>query len=176
MTETTPEPVKSPSIRRRLLGRALRVTLSFIIILVLAVGGFVLYAWLGSEEAPVATVADPKAKAQLEDRSKSVTLDPSAPVGVSVQSITSPTSPGSNVLMVVKTRPDATCTITAEYNKVKSTDSGLVEKTADDFGMAQWSWAVGPAVPEGKWPVTVTCSFNGKSGMVIGDLEVVSTQ
>lgn len=174
MAEPNVELAPQPTRRKRFLRRLVRTVVAFFVILALTVGGFVLYAWLGNEEAPAGTIATPKVKAQLEDKSNTTNLDPESPVGVSVQSLTTPTAPGSNVLLIAKTRPNATCTITAEYDKVKSQDSGLIQKDADDYGMVQWSWAVGPAVPEGKWPVTVTCTFDEKSGVVVGDLEVKS--
>lgn len=152
--------------------KLLKVVIIFVVLLIVSVGAFIAYAWLGSNEAPAATINDPKPKAQLQEQKKPPTVDPNAPVGVSVQSISSPTLPGSNVLLTARTKAGAVCTIIAEYNKVKSTDSGLMEKTADDYGMVTWSWAVDPGAPVGKWPVTVTCIFGEKSGVVVADLEV----
>lgn len=166
------QPSTPPSTKTRLVVRKMLLfVLWFFVVLVVVVGGFVLYAWLSPKEAAVATLKDPKPKAQLQTQAK-VTVDPNSPVGVSVQSITSPVEPGSNVSLSIKTKATATCKIEVEYNKVKSTDSGLSEKVADDFGLIQWSWSVASTVPEGSWPVTVTCSMNKKSGIVIHDLVV----
>lgn len=152
--------------------KALKVVAAFVIVTVVILVGLLLYSWLSAPEVPAASVADPKAKPQLAEDKKEVALDPTAPVGVAAQSITSPLLPGSNALIVVKTRPEALCNIVVEYNKIKSTDTGLSEKQADDRGMVQWSWAVEESVSVGKWPVTVTCLYNEKSGVLISDLEV----
>lgn len=95
------------------------------------------------------------------------------PVGVSVQSISSPISPGSVASISIRTTPDANCVISVIYNKtIISNDPRLITKTADEYGMANWSWMVEPTVPLGKWPVKITCSVGEKSGMVVGDLVV----
>lgn len=160
----------SPHARRALKGLRTAAIL-FTVLIVLLVGAGVLYIWLGSPAAPTATIAEPKAKAQLQEKEAPV-LDPKAPVGVSVQSVNSPVEPGQNVVLIAKTKPEATCQIKVEYNKVPSKDSGLREKAADDFGVVQWSWAVEPSVPVGSWPITITCAKDDKSGVVIKDLEV----
>lgn len=143
----------------------------FASILILAVGAGVLYVWLGSPAAPAVSLDAPKAKPQLQER-EAPKLDPNAPVGVSVQSINSPAAPGDNVLLIAKTKPEAICQIMVEYDEVKSKDSGLREKKADVFGVVQWSWAVDEAAPVGKWPVTIECRFDKKSGVVIHDLVI----
>lgn len=167
-----PLAITAPKKTNRFLRGLLRFLIVFAVLLVLCVGGLIAYAWLGSSEAPAATIADPKPKAQVQEQEKPPAVDPNAPVGVSVQSISSPALPGSNVLLTARTKAGSVCTIVAEYNKVKSTDSGLMEKTADDYGMVSWSWAVEPSAPLGKWPVTVTCMFGEKSGVVVADLEL----
>jgi hypothetical protein len=90
--------------------------------------------------------------------------------------LTSPEAPGDNVSMSVKTVPTSTCTIRVEYNKIPSTDSGLVAKTADEFGIVSWTWTVGEDVPLGTWPAKVTCVYNGRSAVVQGDLQVAEPE
>lgn len=99
---------------------------------------------------------------------------PDAVVGVAVQMITSPLVPGSNAMINIKTNNDAKCKITVVYNKVPSTDSGLSDKVADEFGVVSWTWTVEPTAPLGSWPVTVTCANEKKSGVVVTDLNLVS--
>ncbi len=147
----------------------------FIVLLVVLVGAAVAYTWLfPGKEQPVVTIAEPIKKSQLVEKEAPV-LDPKAPVGVSVQSLSSPVDPGQNVLLIAKTKPEAVCTIVVEYNKVKSTDSGLSEKTADYYGVVQWSFQVPQDTPLGAWPVTITCAYNEMSGVVAKDL-VVGTE
>src|SRR5689334_10995980 len=97
---------------------------------------------------------------------------PGSNIGVAVHSLSSPIAPGSQASILIRTTPTATCKITAKYKEVLSTDPGLVDKTADEYGMADWSWFVEDTVPEGKWPVEVTCTFGEKSARVIGDMVV----
>lgn len=159
-------------------GGALRtirnVAISVGVLLVLLVGAALLFVWLGQAGVQPQAAEDPQAKAQLQSEDPTRRLDPEAPVGVSVQSISSPVEPGNNVLIIAQTRPEATCTITVEYDDVEATDSGLHEKTADVYGSIQWTWAVPANTPEGAWPVTIYCTYNEKSGMVIKDLVVKS--
>ncbi len=39
----------------------------------------------------------------------------------------------------------------------RSTAQGLVQRTADDQGMAAWSWTIGSSTRPGTGSVTVTC-------------------
>jgi hypothetical protein len=97
---------------------------------------------------------------------------PNAKEGVAVQSLTSPVAPGDNASIDIHTNRDSKCTITVVYNNIPSKDAGLTPKTADEYGLASWSWTVESTVPVGKWPVTVTCEWNKKIAVVIGDLIV----
>lgn len=106
---------------------------------------------------------------------KRAEVDPNARVSASVQSLTSPIVPGDNASIIVKTNAGSWCTITAVYDKTASKDSGLVGKTADDFGSVTWTWTVEASVPLGKWPITVTCVRNKLSAVVIGELIVQKT-
>jgi len=99
--------------------------------------------------------------------------DPNNPSSASIQMFTSSVAPGSNASITVRTNPEAKCTIKVEYNKVPSTDSGLVPKVADEYGIVSWAWTVEEEVPLGKWPVKVTCVHNKRSAVVQGDLMVV---
>lgn len=100
-------------------------------------------------------------------------VDPRAPVGVSIQTLSSPVTPGSNAMVTIKTKPGATCTIALSYGSVKAKDSGLTPIKADEFGVVTWSWTVDPTAPVGKWPVDFRCADATKSGVVGGTLEVV---
>jgi hypothetical protein len=90
-----------------------------------------------------------------------------------VEMINTPVTPGMNSSVSVRTLPGSECTITVEYNKVPSTDSGLAPKIADEYGAVNWTWTVEPEVPLGKWPVKVTCKYNDKSAFVQAFVEVV---
>jgi len=130
------------------------------------------YVWLNGQMSavvPEATVTPNDAVVQI----KHVKPAEDAATGVSIQSLTSPITPGSNASVTVKTNSDATCSITAEYDEKASTDSGLSPKIADEFGIVMWVWTVEASVPVGEWPVTITCMRNEQSGVVVGNLSVV---
>ncbi len=74
--------------------------------------------------------------------------------------------------MTVKTNAAAACNIKVVYDKTASTDSGLIAKVADEYGMVSWGWTVEPSVPLGKWPVKVTCANAKHSAVVQSDLVV----
>ena len=103
--------------------------------------------------------------------------NPNAPASAAVLGITSPVVPGHNTSLSVRTNPGAECDIVFNYkdkNKKEITyrDSGLIRKTANEFGSISWAWTVGKEVPEGKWPVNVTCHYYDRSAVVIADLVV----
>jgi hypothetical protein len=143
-------------------------------LLILALGGGVAYTWyMGqqpsppvAEVAPVAEVSEPVSAA------KHMTPDPNAKASAAIEMLTSPVTPGMNASVSIKTNPNAECTISVVYDKTGSKDSGLVPKTADEFGMADWTWTVESTVPYGTWPVKITCTINKQSAVVQGDLVV----
>jgi hypothetical protein len=146
--------------------------ISIVVLLVLFVGGGVAYTWYMGQNNDSASAATAPVKAKPELVVKHVQPGANTPESASVQSITSPVIPGTNSSVTVRTKADSVCKITVVYDKTASTDSGLVAKIADEFGMVSWSWTVGDSVPLGKWPVTVTCTHSGKSAVVVGDLLV----
>lgn len=132
-------------------------------------GAGVAYAWYTSQNTPEEAMSPPPKPVSKKIATAPV-VDPKTPVGVSVTVLTSPIKAGSNASITVKTKPLAACSITVEYDKKPSTDTGLVPKSADDYGVVTWAWTVESGRPAGKWPVDVTCARDGKSGYVRGDL------
>lgn len=149
-----------------------KILISTVVLLVLFVGAGVGYTWYMGQQAPPISAIETPVEIKKAPVLKPVVRAANAPVGVSVQSIDSPVLPGSNASIIVRTSPGADCTISATYNKIPSKDSGLVNKTADEYGIASWSWTVEESAPLGKWPVKVTCTLGTKSGMVVGDFVV----
>lgn len=164
----TPQRVAAKERRRAALRRTVT---SVIVLLLIAVSGGGLYTWyMGQQDNTVA--ADEESTPSRRVEVKPVRQDPNANVGVAVQVLTSPVKPGENTSITVRTNQLANCTISVQYGDVKSTDSGLAKKQADDFGMVSWAWTVEPTAPEGTWPVSVTCATKKKSGMVEADLVI----
>jgi hypothetical protein len=97
---------------------------------------------------------------------------PNTPESAAVESLYTPVKIGQNTSMSVKTLPNSVCIISFTYNNIASKDSGLVQKSADDYGNVTWAWTISGDVPVGKWPAKVTCTYNKKSAVVIGDIEV----
>jgi hypothetical protein len=150
--------------------------ISLIIATLLFVGGvagagYVYYIGTTEPVEPAALPAPPTqnkiAQATTKPKAK-----PTGPVGVSIQVLTSPVKPGGNASLTIRTRPDAACSVKVTYKDQASTDGGLIPKTADEFGLVQWTWTVESSRPVGTWPVDVTCALGDMSGYVRGDLEV----
>ncbi len=151
------------------------------IVFVLLVGAGVAYTWyMGMQPAPTPEVVEDT----TTTRPATVVarkMAPDAVVGVSKQMITSPVLPGENVSLTVKTNPEATCSIVVTYGKKgetekQSTDSGLRDKVASEYGMVTWAWTVEADRPLGEWPVDVTCANEANSGaltvkLVLGEAE-----
>jgi hypothetical protein len=152
--------------------------IGIVALLMLTVGGGVAYTWYvgeyGTEVAPV-TVTPPQAAPTAPSMTR-VKPAPDAVVSASIQMLTSPVAPGENSSVTVRTIPDAKCKITVMYGEVASQDSGLVAKTADEYGMVSWAWTVEESVPLGEWPVEVTCANAKNSAVVKGDLIVANAE
>jgi len=160
--------------KKRLL-KSLRNTITiFVILLILLLAAGIAYTWYMSQNNDDTEVVE-SVKNKPPTVFRPTQIAPNANESAAIQMFTSPIVPGSNASITVKTNRDSVCTITAIYNKVPSKDAGLVTKTADEYGIVTWSWTVESTVPIGKWPVTVTCVWNKKSAVVIGDLLVKAT-
>jgi hypothetical protein len=156
----------SKRLRRTIIGSIMGVTL--------IIGGGLVYTWWMGRHAKLAPQVEAATVQDSRPFFEPTAPDPRENVGVAIQALTSPLTPGSNASVSIRTFPDATCTITVTYNNVKSTDSGLAGKTADEYGTIVWSWSVESNVPIGKWPVDITCIHHEKTGYVRGDLVIVA--
>lgn len=165
--------IKKRSKKSRMFRLIRNIVISFVALLILLVVAGVAYTWYMGQNSSVNTsnTINP-VKIMAPPSTTPTSLAANAKEGASIQAITSPLAPGSNASITVKTNQYSKCTITVVYNKVPSTDSGLVAKTADEYGIATWSWTVESTAPIGKWPVTVTCIWNKQSAVVVGDLVV----
>lgn len=151
-----------------------KTIISFVALTVLIVIAGLAYTWYvgqqQSDAAEVIAVETPQKKTGSDIQS-----DPNANVGVSVQYLSSPITPGSETTITIKTNREAECTIAVEYNKVPSKDAALTRQMADEYGAVKWDWFVEDSVPTGTWPVNIYCYKNEKSGFVRGDLKVVKS-
>ncbi len=141
------------------------------VLLFVAVAAGIAYTWYNGQKPPASAIAKPAEK-KVAPKFARPTPRKDAKVGVSIQSLTSPVAPGDNASIIIRTNPEATCVIEVKYGETKSLDTGLVKKTADEFGIVNWAWTVETGTQTGKWPVTVTCKNQKNSGVVVGDLTV----
>jgi hypothetical protein len=155
--------------------RVKRIVISIFVVLLLLIIAALAYTWYMGQFKPVPVPEAPKPR-QTNVLPPPTTVDDKAKVGVSSQTFTSKVVIGQNASVSIKTNPLAACSILVEYNKEKSTDSGLVPKKADDYGVVSWGWTVEMSRPPGKWPVTVTCANAKNSGVLILDLYVVNPE
>jgi hypothetical protein len=158
--------------------KALRnIALSVLVIVMIMVAAAGIYVWASGKDSdkkindnsakPATTVG----QSPIKPRPKP---SPTAKVGASVQMIESPVAPGKNTSLTIKTNAGAKCTISVVYGSMKSTDSGLSQKIADDFGLVTWTWTVESSAPLGTWPVKVTCANKANSAAVQADLVVAA--
>lgn len=155
------------------LPKTVRDTLiSVVVMVVLFVAAATVYILIADRNAKSTSPPKNNQTAAQTDSIKPVAPAANAPEGVANESLISPVAPGQNTTFNVRTNAGSTCTITAVYNKVPSHDSGLVPKTADEWGYVSWTWTVDRSAPAGTWPVTVTCVYHGRSGVLIGNLQV----
>ena len=153
--------------------RTVRNTLiSVVMMVVLFVVVATIYVLVADRNAK--TPAPPKSNQASQKASPLNPVAPAAnaPEGVALQSLITPVMAGQNTTLQALTNPGSTCTITAVYNNVASHDSGLAPKTADAYGLVSWTWTVDSTAPVGTWPATVTCVYHGRSGVLIGNLQV----
>ncbi|NCQ54198.1 hypothetical protein COV88_00195 [Candidatus Saccharibacteria bacterium CG11_big_fil_rev_8_21_14_0_20_41_19] len=150
------------------------ILISAVVLLVLFVGAGIGYTWYMGQNTSPGTASVVENKSTEPVVVKQTLPAANTPESASVQSLVSPVLSGSNSTITVRTKADSICKISVIYDKTASTDSGLYNKTADEYGMVSWSWKIEDSVPLGKWPVSVTCTHNKKSAVVVGDLKVVS--
>lgn len=163
-----PQHVQKRDQRRQSLRRSVTIGL---VLLVFAVVGGIVYTWYTGQQKTALIKQAPPARTGGTNF-KPPKVPSNAKIGVSIQSSMLQVKPGENASVTVRTNPEAICTVSVKYNKVPASDSGLIQKTADEFGVADWSWTVPVGTPKGKWPVDVTCKNKVYSAVVSGELIV----
>ena len=153
------------------------VLISAAILLVLCVGAGLAYTWMMDGTT---TTIDP---VKVSATTVPPPITPHKPAanakeGVSVEMVTSPVSQGAQASVAVHTNPTSTCKIQVFYNydiekkQKPSTEPGLADSVADDYGNANWTWTVAPTDALGLGKIIVTCTYNKSVGVVQADLQV----
>lgn len=150
-----------------------KTAISVVILLVLFVVAGMAYVLITdrSSAKPVSKAA-PANTASPTALPKPTQPAPNAAEGVAVETVTSPVAAGSNASISISTNAGSVCTILVTYNGVPSTDSGLAAKAPDPYGGVTWTWTVGNSVPPGTWPIKVTCTYHGRSGVALSNMQV----
>ena len=165
--------------KKKVLRTIRNVAISFGVILVLLVGAGLAYTWYVGQQQPVIAEEEETVTQTTPAQRTPTKPAPDAVVGVSQQYLTTPVQPGENASLSLKTNANATCSITVTYGDIeeeekRSTDSGLKDKVADDYGLVMWTWTVEEYRPYGEWPVEVTCANEVNSGYLRAFLEVAA--
>lgn len=148
------------------------IVISALLILLFLVGLGLLYTWYVDSQPK--NIEPEKTTPTKTATIKAPVIDPNAPVGVAVQSLSSPVAPGENASLTIRTKPTATCHVEVSYTGVATTtkDSGLSDKKADEFGVVVWSWTIPPTAQKALSPVAVRCELDDKSGEFKTQLDV----
>lgn len=155
------------------IGRTIRnVFITIVVLLALFIGAALIYTWYIGQHAPVKTSSS-AIKTTTRNVKKPHQPAPDAQIGVGLQLLSTPALPGSNASITIHTNAAAKCTISVMYNNVPSKDSGLLPKTADEYGMVTWTWTIEPTAPLGKWPVKTVCANAKYHVQLIEELEIV---
>lgn len=161
----------------RLIRFVRNLTVGVVILTVIIGGVYVVLLWLNkpkvaSTPAPDATNKDNPSFMTPHKPPKDVAI------GSSIQSISSPVSPGDNASLTLRTTESAVCTIKvvrldAEMREVQRVaDSGLGDKTADEFGIVTWTWTMPANAAIAKWQADISCMRDSKGTRSIGEIVV----
>lgn len=147
-----------------------KIAITILVLVMLAGIAGVIYTYLNGRKEPPLLQNDAITK-EVPKITHTLPAE-NAKEGVALVMLTSPVKAGENATMSVRTNARSKCLIEVKYGAVASKDSGLTPKYADDFGSASWTWTVEPTVPAGKHDATVTCVYNGRSGVYAAHFEV----
>ena len=67
---------------------------------------------------------------------------------------------------------DAVCKVSLKFNDNEVKSAGLIDKVADLYGNVGWKFTMPVNAQAGKWPTSITCERNTKSGVYSQDIIV----
>jgi hypothetical protein len=127
----------------------------------------VAYVYLVDKTKPL----PPKTVSSSDDQAISP-LPPATPPsatsaeGVALQAMTTPVQLGAVFYLSAETNAGSLCTAYIDYPGTDGTDPNLSNQEANEYGNVTWTWTVPAKAPPGTWPLTVTCYYHGRSGVV----------
>ena len=156
--------------------KTLRNTLITVLaLLIVLVGGGVGYTYYMDKQggaSAAATIASPAVQPVSAITPHKTAAN--APESASIELLSSPVALGTAASISAKTQPASQCTIIMLYKNVPKPIAGAGPKMADDFGTVEWDWTVSRNTPIGTWPVRVTCTFNKKTAVVQGNMQITA--
>jgi hypothetical protein len=163
---------RNPRLQRRAKKYTRNILISSGILLLILILGALAYAWYESQYGPAVSTAIPKSTPTVITI-KHTQPGANVPEDASVETVSTPITPGSNASINLQTLSGSTCTILVTYNGVASTDTGLRPKAADDYGTVAWSWTLPASVPYGSFPIVVTCTIGKRVAVVDSSIDVI---
>ncbi len=164
--------------KQRVLHRARNTLIASVILLIVIIGIGLFYVWLMGLHSKPAGVATSTTQTERPDILKPRKMPDNIPIGSSIQSLTTPVAPGDNVSLTLRTTESAVCTIkvihvdTYDRELARVTDSGLGDKTADDFGVVSWTWTMPSNAAIATWRADIMCTRGDKSTRSVGEIVV----
>lgn len=149
----------------------------FVGLLVITVVVGLIYVWLIGLQAKPLTTTTTQKTAQQNSLTPHKAPD-NIQIGSSIQSLSSPISPGDNASLSVRTTEGAVCAVKiihlddTQKELARVNDSGLGDKTADEFGLVTWTWTMPSNAAIAKWTADVYCTRGDKSTHSVGELIV----
>lgn len=162
--------------KKRYIKTALKIILSAVFLLLIIVAIGIAYIKYSGENESVSPTSPPtSAEAPVIKPPK---ISPKAKESAVIETISSPVKRGSSSASInVRTNPNSKCKIEVNYkdkdgNSIQYKRYSLMEKKADEYGVISWEWPMAGSALPGTWKVKVTCVYNKKSAVVIGDMTV----
>ena len=97
-----------------------------------------------------------------------------SPEGVALQAMTTPVQVGAVFYLSAETNAGSLCTAYIDYAGTDGTDPNLNSQQANEYGNVTWTWTVPDKAPLGTWPLTITCLYRGRTGVVDDNVQFQS--
>jgi hypothetical protein len=159
--------------KKLFLRRIRNIIITTVVLFILIIVAYAAYTWYVGNQVGVAPVTQTETIPATEKPNLTpLTPAANAAVGVAAYSFPSIAAPGDSLNISIHTLQDSTCKVSLKYNDIEVKNSDLIDKVADLYGNVSWSFTMPVSAQEGKWPTTVTCERNTKTGVYSQDIIV----